>query len=67
MILVIERQAITADAFRLCALRLNPLGIATAWRLSVGMFIAAAVMALTVSIALRDPSVGRFSTDEPQA
>jgi alpha-1,2-mannosyltransferase len=50
----------------LCALSLNPRGIATAWHLPVGPFIAVALMALTISIASRDPSGREVYANGPQ-
>jgi alpha-1,2-mannosyltransferase len=49
----------------LYVLSLNPRGIAAAWQLPLGPFIAVALMALTIAAALRDTSARDVLTNGP--
>ncbi len=49
----------------LCALSLNPRGIATAWHFPLGPFIAVALLALTISIAFRNAPAREVFGNEP--
>jgi Flp/Fap pilin component len=51
----------------LYVLSLNPRGIAAAWHLPLGPFIAVALMALTIATALRDTSARDVLTNGPPA